>query len=115
MCGMALSPISRAWLTAEAELGIRIEAPAVVVLGGASVECVAYLPDFGSANGAAAFARSAKPELAKRHDGEPFRSVLDDDLYCEFDRELFIATLDDWGWLGEGLPPPWYTGKPWTE
>jgi len=62
---MALSPISRAWLTAGAELGIRVEAPAVVVLGGASVECVAYLPDFGSSSGAATFARSAKPELVK--------------------------------------------------
>ena len=112
---MALSPISRAWLTAGAELGIRVEAPAVVVLRGALVECAAYLPDFGSANGAAAFARSAKPELAKRQDGDPFRSVLDDDFYGEFDRELFTATLDDWGWFGEGQPPAWYTGKPWTE
>jgi hypothetical protein len=85
--------------------------PAVVVLGGASVDCVAYLRDFGSANRAATFARSANPELTRRQDGDPFRSVLDDESYGEFDRELFIATLDDWGWFGAGQPPAWYTGK----
>ena len=27
--------------------------------------------------------------------------------YLRYDRELFIETLNDWGWCGEGPPPPW--------
>jgi hypothetical protein len=34
--------------------------------------------------------------------------------YLRYDRELFIDTLNDWGWCGEGDPPSWYTGEPWT-
>jgi hypothetical protein len=32
-----------------------------------------------------------------------------------YNRQLFIDTLNDWGWFGEkGAEPPWYTGKPWS-
>jgi hypothetical protein len=33
--------------------------------------------------------------------------------YGDFDRALFVGTLDDWGWFGAGEPPPWYTGRAW--
>ena len=36
--------------------------------------------------------------------------------YDDFDRELFVATLNDWGWKGrEGAAPEWYTGEPWSD
>jgi hypothetical protein len=28
--------------------------------------------------------------------------------YDEYDRDTFIEALYDWGWTGEGSPPPWY-------
>ena len=34
--------------------------------------------------------------------------------YRAYDRELFIDTLNDWGWYGGGDPPSWYTGRPWS-
>ena len=34
--------------------------------------------------------------------------------YRIYDRQLFVDTLNDWGWFGRpGEEPPWYTGKPW--
>ena len=34
--------------------------------------------------------------------------------YEVYNRELFIDTLNDWGWRGETDPPAWYTGRPWS-
>jgi hypothetical protein len=34
--------------------------------------------------------------------------------YLRYDRDHFIDMLNDWGWWGEGSPPPWYSGEPWT-
>jgi len=34
--------------------------------------------------------------------------------YETYDRELFEDTLNDWQWTGEGEPPAWYTGEPWS-
>jgi len=33
--------------------------------------------------------------------------------YEDYDRELFVDTLNDWQWFGPGDPPEWYTGQPW--
>jgi len=35
--------------------------------------------------------------------------------YLDYDRDVFIDALNDWGWTGTGAPPPWYTGAPWTD
>ena len=34
--------------------------------------------------------------------------------YLKYDRELFVATLNDWGWFGRESPPAWFTGEPWS-
>ncbi len=41
------------------------------------------------------------------------RSVLGAS-YLTYDRPLFIETLNDWGWFGEGAAPAWFTREPWT-
>jgi hypothetical protein len=33
--------------------------------------------------------------------------------YEQFERDLFVSTLNDWQFFGESKPP-WYTGKPWA-
>jgi len=42
-----------------------------------------------------------------------FTSLLADH-YLIYDRQLIIATLDDWGWFGHSTAPDWYSGIPWT-
>ena len=34
--------------------------------------------------------------------------------FLEYDRDLFLGTLNDWGWFGVMAPPSWYSGEPWT-
>jgi hypothetical protein len=105
----------QAWLTAGIELGIRVEAPAQVIIRGEAVECSAFLPDFGSVNGAAVFSLLGSIELPKTADPDPFCSLLNADQYENFDRNHFIDTLNDWGWFGNGDPPDWYSGAIWSE
>jgi hypothetical protein len=107
--------VTQAWQTAGVELGIRVDAPAHVMIQGESVECSAFLPDFGSANGAAVFSLSVRSDLPDTPGTDPFCSLLNDDRYRRFDRDHFIATLNDWGWFGNGDPPDWYTGAAWTD
>jgi len=30
------------------------------------------------------------------------------------ERSFFEDTLNDWQWFGDGDPPGWYTGEPWS-
>ena len=39
-----------------------------------------------------------------------FISTLNPMLYREYDRSLFVSTLEAWGWSGQGAPPDWYRG-----
>ena len=109
---MTSEQTSEAWRIAGGQLGVQVAAPAEVVINGASVGCVAFLPDFGSTHGTAAFSLSVTRSLPKTTDADPFCSLLDDVSYGEFVRDRFIATLNDWGWFGEGQPPDWYEGIP---
>ena len=80
-------------------------------------DCVALIEQFGSVNGTLALARhdvsDGVRELAASR-GMYF-SLLDEAAYATYDRELFIDTLNDWGWFGElSKSPSWYTGRAWT-
>ncbi len=39
-----------------------------------------------------------------------FLSQLNPDAYRSYDRQLFIDTLNDWGYFGSEPAPAWYTG-----
>ncbi len=62
--------------------------------------------------------------IASGDDVDSLRSTAEDQgmgwsalgpMYAVYDREEFIAALNDWGWTGQGTPPEWYTGEPWTD
>jgi hypothetical protein len=107
--------ISRAWLDAAADLRIRVVAPfAVPVSPGESQLYEAQIADFGGPKG------MVVGLLDRDHLGD-IRSGLgyaSSDLtagYRQYDRNLFIDTLNDWQWFGqEGEAPSWYTGKKWS-
>ncbi len=44
-----------------------------------------------------------------------FVSMLDERSYAKYSRDLFVDTLNDWGWYGpEYGSPQWFSGQPWT-
>jgi hypothetical protein len=112
-----------AWIKAANELGIRVEAPYTLQdKQGHSFEFIAYLPDFGGKKGAI-FIGATPPGM--QYDREAvacaeqrgfYISILNTEAYSEFDRDEFIATLDDLGYFGPSeRKPGWYTGKVWGE
>jgi hypothetical protein len=108
----------RAWSDAGADLGIRVVSPSE--LGGQDwlTSCIAWVPDFGGDQGALVVSWDSpnigKIRAAGFEQGLYVSGVAE--VYLKYDRQLWIDTLDDWGWFGSGDPPAWYThGNYWTE
>lgn len=108
----------RSWLECREELGVDLEAPSEYPPGSGQ-RCVTRLRWFGSPNGMVVV-RLQDPAHV-----EAYRQARQDGLYCSainpaayqpFNRDLFVETLDDWGWYG--LPedqPEWYRASgPWV-
>jgi hypothetical protein len=86
--------------------------------GNISAVAVAWVESFGSENGSVvAGLRSHQHAVqsAARRQGQ-FCSFINEGSSAQYDRELFVATLNDWRWYGDPAhAPAWHTGKPWTE
>jgi hypothetical protein len=109
--------IVNAWLEAARDLEIRVTAPFNIVTESGEVETYeALISDFGGAKGTLIgkiVGYDADPTESRSKAGY-FASNLSES-YRKYDREFFIATLDDWQWFGEAeRRPTWYTGKPWS-
>jgi hypothetical protein len=97
----------QSWREAAEDLRLAVEQ-----LGDAIV-----VKDFGSPRGMLCRLRQAPAEVPELRDEAASRGMGWSELgesYLHYDRTLFIDTLNDWGWCGEGPPPPWYSGEPWT-
>ena len=109
--------IVEAWRAAAADLGIRVTAPFALPgpRGGAPVEFLALVHDFGAPAGALVCAAHDWDALESAGGAcGYFVSGLYPDAYANYDRGQFIDTLEDWGWFGGGPPPSWYAGvSPW--
>jgi hypothetical protein len=107
--------ISKAWLNAATDLGIRVVAPFPVKLSrDESLMYEAHILDFGGPNGIVVglIERDHIGDMRGRHG---YGSSDLSSEYREYKRELFIDTLNDWQWFGQkGEEPSWYTGKKWA-
>jgi hypothetical protein len=107
--------ISDAWQQAAADLGLTVH-----VADGGEEDRVAYavrVDNFGSPAGTVCrYYEAPQIELYRlrawsRRVGL-FVSLLAGS-YSTYKRDLFLSTLDDWGWFGGGEPPDWYSGQVW--
>jgi hypothetical protein len=101
------------WREAAGDLGIDVAAPHILLDDAEAVTCVAWVKDFGSAAGTAVgVMHRHQPEVARLAKKLGlYVSFINPDVYRSFDRDLFIETLNDWGWFGtDGGAPSWYTG-----
>jgi hypothetical protein len=115
--------VTRAWRDAAEDLQITVVAPYELsdAAGNIAAVAVAWIESFGSAQGvvvAGLHAQRSHEEAirsAARCQGK-FLSFINVESYAQYDRDLFVATLNDWGWHGNpAASPDWYTGSPWTE
>jgi len=106
--------ISTAWRQAAQDLKIRVVAPFELVAESGSVgRFEAHILDFGGPNGTVVGSKDSEGDDIRKRLGYYYSNLFPS--YRTYHRQLFIDTLNDWGWFGEkGNAPPWYTGKPWS-
>ena len=110
------SSLRQALNRASASLGISIITPySVADDTSATVEFVAFLPDFGGSQGMVIGASAVGDEemwrqVAVAKQRGLFYSALSED-YCRFDYDRYTEALNDWGWFGDkSRVPTWYEG-----
>jgi hypothetical protein len=100
---------STAWILAASDLQLDVTAP-YTLRGphGGTIEFIAYVRDFGTKAGTLVL--YMPHALSTRHTPTTpfFVSVLNPNIYFDYDRERFIDLLEAWGWTGKGSPPSWY-------
>jgi hypothetical protein len=106
--------ISLAWVEAAADLGIRVLAPFQVTTDEGNIFIFeAYIAEFGSPQGTVVGNIDNRIPGVRQNNG--FFAADLGPSYRIYARQLFLDTLNDWGWFGdEGKEPPWYTGQPWS-
>jgi hypothetical protein len=95
-----------AWREAATELGIRVEVPFSVISGDGTTELYhGLVVDFYDPMGVVLGELDDDTESHKALLDAGYRGSLLAPCYQTNDRELFIATLDDWKWCG---PLDWH-------
>ena len=119
MTATAERPLNRqimdAWKQAAQDLEIRVEIPFVLRTETGQVEFYeGRVLDFGGPKGTVFRPISVDKKTRSREEKGFFASDLGP-RYSQYDRQLFIDTLDDWKWFGpDGHQPEWYGGKNWS-
>jgi len=77
---------------------------------GVEQPCTALIAEFGSPNGIVIFDRAQWSDDAG-HAAEQAVGAFSTlgPEFAEYNRDLFIDVLRDWGWFGQGEPPTWYS------
>ena len=105
----------QAWIDAAKDLGIRFIHP-YKFLGSNNVEyeVTGLLPDFGSGKGVLIADRKSDDEAVLMADlsNDYGMTGLSPRYYDKYDRDSFIQTLSEWGWIGdESEKPDWIIKK----
>lgn len=114
----AVGATSAAWLAAGADLGLDVVAPyRVVDSENQAINGFALVRQFGSSAGALVLdlASTTPSESAVATRLGFFVAQVSAEAYASYDRDLFVDTLNDWGWFGpEQDRPTWFTGEAWA-
>ena len=101
-----------AWEEAAQDLGLEI----ITCFKANNREYLVYIKHFGSKEGTVIMDLNDPNELNQGEVPGFFGSKLNPEVYNKYDRDVFIDTLEDWGWFGPiEERPDWYTGKYYEE
>ena len=103
-----------AWKQAEQDLGIKINPEFTVRLMN-STKTFLFIENFGGPNGTIATELGDTSDFKELGELGFYCSALNPVSYSNYNRNHFIDTLNDWGFLGEKhKTPDWYTGQSWS-
>ena len=114
---MSISKIIKAWEKASDDLKITIQTPLMLTTEyNQIIEFELLIDQFGSKLGTIIFSIDNMTKINMPKTYGYYYSALNPVSYEKYDRQLFIDTLNDWGYFGDKLKTPvWYSGKPWTD
>jgi hypothetical protein len=99
-----LNAVQQSWREAGTDLGIDVEVTGDGVL----------IPDFGSHAGMLCALRRTQDgweELRREAEASGAGWSALGHGFLQYNREMFVDALNDWGWFGNGPAPTWYTGS----
>jgi hypothetical protein len=108
------NPAAQAWIDASRDLGVRYIHPFTFTTkdGRQLTTTGGWLPDFGGPHGTLLLTRFDPESMDGSEDDTDFNSSgLNPESYEPYTPEVYMETLNDWGWFGEGVPPSWFTGR----
>lgn len=113
-----LDQATHSWLEASSKLGVKVIAPYSLTAGGKSLNCLAFLQDFGGPKGMVIAALTSPALLSDPHLREAARqkglfcSSIDPRGWVRYDETAFKEALEDWGYFGPAnRRPAWLQMK----
>jgi len=109
-----MNSFAKAWLEAANDLNFNVIHPFSFLSKDNKIVTTVgvYLPDFGSSKGTLLTCRFDSDSICDHADlTDYYSSGLNPSSYEPYDRDVYIETLNDWGWFSSNKPPEWYQKK----
>jgi hypothetical protein len=108
--------VAAAWRAASKELGVVVTAPAAAKIAQhLDVVVPVLVHHFGRESGALVLVIGEPSEALRPVLGATNFVSAVAASYATYERDLFVDTLNDWGFFGPPeLRPSWYTGAAWS-
>jgi hypothetical protein len=113
-----MSPQEReaaAWREASRDLSIEFISPFTLKDGDDTLSYVGLVPRVGSKRGTAIIIENdldRQARLCRVAEAHGYGVSCHGPDGSEYDRDVFIEVLNDWEWVVDQPPPPWYSGPP---
>jgi hypothetical protein len=110
-----LRELSAAWRQAAADLDLDVLTPFTLQTDPSPIISPAAVRNFGTKAGTviASIDDPDRDLIRRSAEAQGLRYSFLGEKYLRYDRALFIAALDDWGWAGtQDQRPDWYSGAP---
>lgn len=109
---MDYTNVIKSWRQAATDLKLNIHAPFLLsTADGRQIECLMMLENFGSKKGTVIISTDNMDDFNEPEKVGYYCSALNPLSYSNYDRDIFVDTLIDWGFYGLAPQvPSWYTG-----
>jgi hypothetical protein len=114
---MNLISMITSWIQASQDLNIIIRAPFILTTeDNLKIRYELFVESFGSPLGTVILDMNDMTDFNIPKKNGYYCSALNPERYGTYDRQLFIDTLNDWGYYGDkSKTPEWYTGQSWID
>jgi hypothetical protein len=108
--------VVQAWQQAAIDLGFQFTSPVTVTTpDGGCFEALGLVHQFGRRIGTLISILGEPPQQSRHLSDDSYVMSSLGTRYCNYERQLFVDTLNDWQFFGSATDRPrWYSGKTWS-